>query len=183
MRPYPHRQKFGQRPPLRRKRKKIHKILASVLKVKHIPDGSPSLTEKHQLTTLPSFNSRQSGDGYALIAPPCKDGWMTLRPSTLINRYKTAVPPSVAPAHSLCLRPYRCMSPGAVNVSQAEARTHSEYLRLRIRADGEGDRLSRIRCPLAVRQGNQPDGRSGARHGVRCVDCRARRQAGGRDRT
>jgi hypothetical protein len=27
---------------------------------------------------------------------------MTARPSTLINRHKTAVPPSVAPAHSLC---------------------------------------------------------------------------------
>jgi hypothetical protein len=29
---------------------------------------------------------------------------VTLRPSTLINRHKTAVPPSVAPAHSLWLR-------------------------------------------------------------------------------
>src|SRR5258707_64926 len=38
------------------------------------------------------------------IAPPCKDGCTTLRPSTLINRHKTAVPPSVAPARSLWLR-------------------------------------------------------------------------------
>src|SRR5882724_10211101 len=35
---------------------------------------------------------------------PSPGWWMTLRPSTLINRHKTAVPPSVAPAHSLRLR-------------------------------------------------------------------------------
>src|SRR4051812_48720610 len=38
------------------------------------------------------------------IAPPCRNGWMTLRPSTEFNRHKAAVPPSVAPAHSLWLR-------------------------------------------------------------------------------
>ena len=52
----------------------------------------------------------------------------------------------------------------------------------RIRADGEGDRLSRIRRALAVRQGNQPDGRAGARHGAGRADRGTRRQAGDRHR-
>ena len=37
------------------------------------------------------------------IAPPCKDGGRRCR-SAAINRHKTAVPPSAAPAHSLWLR-------------------------------------------------------------------------------
>jgi hypothetical protein len=79
----------------------------------------------------------RSGSGQATrrataqrIAPPCEDGWMSVRRSTLINRYKTAVPPSVAPAHSLRLR---CLSEpfhveADLNVSQAEIRAGSKHL-------------------------------------------------------
>jgi hypothetical protein len=50
------------------------------------------------------FVERPEGASARRIAPPCKDGWMTLRPFTLSNCHKTAVAPSVAPAHSLWLR-------------------------------------------------------------------------------
>src|SRR5882757_771880 len=104
---------------------------------------------------------------------------MTLRPSALINRHKTPLPPSAAPAHSLWLwcSSFRVSKQGYLNVSEAESRAGSEYLCLRIRADGEGDRLSRIRRALAVRQGNQLDGRAGARHGLGRADRGTRRQA------
>jgi hypothetical protein len=38
------------------------------------------------------------------MAPPCKDGWMTPRPSTLSNRHKALIPASAAPGYSLRLR-------------------------------------------------------------------------------
>src|SRR5882757_6943868 len=109
---------------------------------------------------------------------------MTLRPSALINRHKTPLPPSAAPAHSLWLwcSSLRVSKQGYLNVSEAESRAGSQYLCLRIRADGEGNRLSRIRRALAVREGNQPDGHSGAGHGARRADWGTRRQAGDRYR-
>src|SRR5713101_4688555 len=109
---------------------------------------------------------------------------MTSRPSkyAAIHRHKTAVPPFAAPAHWLCLQcfSFSVLAEATSNVSEAEICPGSEYLFLRIRTDGEGDGLSRIRRPLAVRQGNQPDGHSGARHGVGRADRRTRRQTGDR---
>src|SRR6202011_5599210 len=67
---------------------------------------------------------------------------------------------------------FRIASRGHLNVSEAEIRAGSQYLCLRIRADGEGDRLSRIRRALAVFQGNQPDGHPGAGHGAWRADRR-----------
>ena len=58
----------------------------------------------------------------------------------------------------------------------------AQYLRLRVLAAGEADRLPRIRRALAAGKRNQPDGRAGARHGARQADPRARRQAGDRHR-
>src|SRR5712671_5851444 len=51
-----------------------------------------------------------------------------------------------------------------------------------IRAAGEADRLPRVRRALAARQGDQPDGRAGARHGARHADPRAGRPARDRHR-
>ncbi len=69
-----------------------------------------------------------------------------------------------------------------LHVSEAEARPDAEHLCVRIRTAGQGDRLSRVRRALAVRAGNQPDGRAGARHGPRHVDSPAGRTAGHRHR-
>jgi clan AA aspartic protease (TIGR02281 family) len=73
--------------------------------------------------------------------------------SAAIRRHKTAVPPFAWPAHWLCLKcfPFSVSPRPPSNVSEAEIRPGSEYLSLRIRTDGEGDGLSGIRRPLAVR--------------------------------
>jgi hypothetical protein len=60
------------------------------------------------------FVESSQGASAQRMAPPCKDGWMTPRPSTPINRHKAAVPPSVAPAHSLWLRCFPDLFPDEV---------------------------------------------------------------------
>ena len=52
--------------------------------------------------------------------------------------------------------------PEDLMLPKPKAVADSQHLCLRIRADGEADRLSRIRRALAVRQRDQPDGRAGA---------------------
>src|SRR3954453_9498883 len=80
--------------------------------------------------------------------------WQTLKETTkvfatfksaAIISQKPSIPPSAAAMHWLSQR--RCpsaFSRGIPDVSEAEIRACSQYLCLRIRADGEGDRLSRI---------------------------------------
>jgi hypothetical protein len=50
------------------------------------------------------FVERSEGASARRMAPPCKDGWMTLRPFTLSNRHKALIPASAKLAYSLRLR-------------------------------------------------------------------------------
>src|SRR5262245_39130714 len=69
------------------------------------------------------------------------------------------------------------------DVPQAEARAHTQYLCLRVRAAGEAHWVSRIRRALAVGEGNQPDGRAGAGPWAWHAHPRARNRAAGRHRS
>src|SRR3954453_22515793 len=93
--------------------------------------------------------------------------------------HKLPFPPSAAARHSLRLHQILALfSRDRLNVPQAEIRVAAQHLCLRIRADGEGHGLSRIRRALVVPEGNQPDGNPGAGHGTGRADRGARRQPG-----
>ena len=68
------------------------------------------------------------------------------------------------------------------DVSHTQTFAQAQYLRLRIRADGESHRLSRVRRALAVRQRSQSDGHRGARTRPRHAYSRVGRRAAHRDR-
>ena len=70
----------------------------------------------------------------------------------------------------------------AAFVPQAAAQARAQHLRLRSAADGQADRLPRIRRALALRARDQPDGRAGARPRPRYAARRSRRRQGDRRR-
>src|SRR6185436_18551329 len=84
-----------------------------------------------------------------------QDGAGTVRftgyQSALISCHKAPVPPIARPAYSLWLRcSLKHFHDKAAHVPQAQIRADSEYLCIRIRTHGQGNRLSRIRRALAV---------------------------------
>ena len=78
---------------------------------------------------------------------------------------------------ALVWRLRQCRGSPRLVLPQALATTLPQHLRLRVAADGEADRLSRIRRALADRERDQSDGRAGARPRAGAPLGRARRSA------